>query len=463
MGDLLQVADKVGAAHYALAGQVQGTLIDKLKGTAREHDRMRRETLNEVRTSRAAWKKQMTAFEKIRKTKDAAIKAAEDARIAFERANQDKNVTKAYVERLRDEYATKARRTLVTKEEYIQAAQSIRTVQRAFYDVELPQLFDRLHQIEEARLTRIKDHLREFAELLASMATDEAAYYNGLLGKWGSLAPALILQQFIDELRTDGPFTYPEEVIIDECASTECLGVVSTTASPPGRPPISEVPKLSRQASRLLLCQDTEVIRARLIELEREIPTMERKHEGVKNLHQLYQDQPELADETTRGEAERQMYELASELASLRLEKSQLEEKVEGEGVNGTKSSTSIISKTTPSSTPSSPVLWEDPSTDHFHIPVEDSPPKEPSMAGQIPTAQSPQLTSIEPHREGKETAALARVLFDFEALDEAYEVSVCQGQDVIVISKDGEWCQVELDDGRVGYVPLNYIQEGLL
>lgn len=456
------MADKVSAAHYALAGQVQGTLLDKLKGTAREHDRMRRETLNEVRNSRAVWKKHMATFEKIRKTKDTTIRAAEDARLAFERANQDKNVTKAYVERLRDEYATKARRTLVTKEEYIQAAQAIRTVQRAFYDVELPQLFDRLHQIEETRLTRIKDHLGEFGELLASVATEEAASYNGLVGKWRSLVPALILQQFIDELRTDGPFDYPEEVIIDECASTECLGVAPTTTNPSGRSPISEIPKPSRQASRLLLCQDNQVIRARLIELERELPTMERKHEGVKNLHQLYQDQPELADETTRGEAERQVYELASELASLRLEKGQLEEKLESEGV-GTKPSTSIIGGTKPSSTPSSPVLWEDPSTDHFYIPVESSLPKEPSMVGQFLTAHSPQLTSIEPHREDKEVvaaAALARVLFDFEALDEAYEVSVSQGQEVIVISKDGEWCQVELDDGRIGYIPLNYIQD---
>ncbi len=82
-------------------------------------------------------------------------------------------------------------------------------------------------------------------------------------------------------------------------------------------------------------------------------------------------------------------------------------------------------------------------------------------MTGQFLSIQSPQLTSIEPHREDKDATFLARVLFDFEALDEAYEVSVHQGQEVTILGRDGEWCQVEVGDGRTGYVPLNYIQEG--
>lgn len=74
--------------------------------------------------------------------RDTAVKAAEEARVAFEKANDDKKVTKAYVEKLRDEYAVKARRTLVCKEEYIQAARLIKEQQKKHYDEELPALFD---------------------------------------------------------------------------------------------------------------------------------------------------------------------------------------------------------------------------------------------------------------------------------------------------------------------------------
>ena len=432
LDELLKCSDRIVGSHLQLAEQVQESLLDGLKVTSREHERLRREILADIRNYRSVWKKTLAAFDKMRKNKDATVRAVEEARLAFERANADKNVTKAYVERLREEYAAKARKTLVCKEEYIQAAQIIKAQQQKLYKEDLPEAFNKLQRTEEFRLQRLKSHLNELGVLVYGAAKEEATCLQSILSRWDKFSPVQMIQNFIENVRSDVPFEYPEEILTDACTTTECLGLTtSRNDSKSNLGSAAELPKLSRSASLLLLSNDSDGIRKRLAELEKEIPAAERHHEGIKSLHRLYSLQPELADEPTCAETERQLTEVVAKLSSLQLERDQLQKKLDG---------SSPVTISTGSTTPS--VLWKD-----------------------EPSVKSPYLTNINTNiinSAGLTKPILkARVLFDFDAAEGGnHELPVKSGDELVILHKDGDWWQAKLKDGRIGYVPSNYLEE---
>jgi hypothetical protein len=168
----------------------------------------------------------------------------------------------------------------------------------------------------------------------------------------------------------------------------------------------------------------------------------------LEHLNQLYHEQPELADEAARSATACQLDQLVNDLGSLRLEQTSLEEKIESDN-GGMALSRSL----------SSPVLWQDPNNTISNDSEDDS-EYEDANSEHADKAQSPNLNDIRPSESPLQVKA--RVLFDFEATDPEHELTIRRGQELTILSKDGEWCQAELD-GKIGYVPLNYVHEGLL
>ncbi|PJF19925.1 hypothetical protein PSACC_00263 [Paramicrosporidium saccamoebae] len=428
MDNLLGASDAVVGAHLLLVEQVQNSLLDGTRMTVRDHDRQRREVLAEIRMLRTEWKKILASFDKTRRSRDGAVKAAEDARAAFEKANNDKNVTKAYVEKCRDEYAIKARKALVYKEEYIQAARIINGQQKKHYEEDLPATFDKLQKIEETRLAKIKLHLNEFGLLITSALAEELNGFRDMLSKWDRLVPNTIVQKFIDENRDDAPFEFPETILIDESASIESLGLTSRTTTQ------------NRIESALISSDDPEVIQTRLDELSKRLLTLEKQREGAKILRDMYVSRPELADQKTKTEAAKELDDLTSQLECLQIEQEQLQEKLESLAKADTFSARSV------QSAPSSPVLWEEATA---------------NMESPIPGAPNSCLSAIETNPNEKLKALFnATAIFDFEATESAHELSIKSGETVTILSNDGEWWQAQNADGSIGFVPFNYVRQ---
>lgn len=434
LDNILAASDAVVGAHLLLAEQVQSSLLDGMRTTVREHTKQRRDVFEEIKGMRADWKRTMSQFDKTRKSRDAAVKAAEEARVLFEKANNDKNVTKAYVEKAREEYATKARRALVCKEEYIQAARIIRELQKQHYDADLPAAFNKLQKIEEARLSKVKLHLNEFGVLICSALGEELTGFREMMGKWEKLIPNQIVETFIDSIRQDGPFLYPEEIIIDESASVESLGLLKSTSA-----------NLSRIGSQLMLLDDVDSIQKRIDDLDKEGTPLEKQRDGVKVLFELYQNQPELADDRTRLETNRQFTDLSAQLESLKMERSQLNNKL-----NALLKVETASIQSSRTFAPSSPVLWEDSN------PMADSP---------APGAPNSCLSAIETNIGGIQKQTIreifqATAVFDFDASDQEHELSIKSGEVVTILSNEGEWWHAQNACGQIGLVPFNYVRQ---
>ncbi len=332
MQDIFESTDRIVEAYMGIGQHVSAAIVDGLRQTSREHERHRRDALADINELREDWRKMIMSYEKIRKTRDASIKVAEEARLVFEKANADKNVTKAYVERMKDDYASKARRTLICKEEYIQGARLIKELQTRFYEVDLPAALNKLQHIEEARIKQTRDCLVKFGSVIQGAIKMESSQYAHMLAHWERMNAASVVEAFVDIARSERPFEYPEELNIDIGASpAECnLAVDGGRASTiMGLAPRSAVRCLPMAADNaLIMGSDTTAIASRLGQLKEALIEVGRRRDGVNVLYCLYRDCPELADDETKEATEAELKNLCEEYDCLSSEHDQLSTKL---------------------------------------------------------------------------------------------------------------------------------------
>lgn len=458
MCDLLSSTDKIVGAHLLLVEQVNKSLQEGIRVTARDHDRSRREILSSIRSQRNDWKKTLASFEKTKKSRDAAVKAAEEARLVFERANADLNVTKAFVEKMREEYAAKARKTLVYKEEYIQAARSIRSLQKQHYDKDLALLFDKLQKVEEQRMQKTKLHLGEFGGLLVNALNEELVSLRSMMSKWDRLVPHEVLQDFIDEIREDGPFEYPEVILLDDMASVETLGIITKRSN--------SLSQLSRQSStsKILLSDSPDALKQRLEDLEKEIPLLEKQRDGAQVLSDLYSKQPELATEQTLQAAANQLADLSDLLDALHIEQKNLQTRLRSIAADACdklrqQSTDTIVMADEPVTTS---VIWGEDATVANNSAQPWSPLQSPAPGGPNGYLSSINTSEALDKKDAIDMAVTlgqATALFDFDPRDSERELEVKSGDLLTILADEGEWWHARRGDGRTGYVPFNFIR----
>lgn len=266
------------------------------------------------------------------------------------------------------------------------------------------------------------------------MANEEGACVRDLFARWDRLTPASLIQAFIDEIRSDGPFVYPENILIDQTASVETLGVISQTEPGPAHKELS-----------LEISDDPVEIERRLTQISQELPLLEKQCDGAKILHDLYSKQPELADQKTRKLAAQKLNDLTEQLQHISLERDRLR-------VSRSQSQLDLDldddhcdieeEPHSPHHSKSSSILWEN------------------NDGGQQPTSpKSPGINQITESQEGvlrKHFAAKA--LYDFSPQDAQRELAMKEGDLVTILCNEGEWWQARDSEGRIGYVPFNYV-----
>lgn len=202
--------------------------------------------------------------------------------------------------------------------------------------------------------------------------------------------------------------------------------------------------KQSSRSSALLLTDDPESINARLTEIEKELSLLEKQREGATVLKDLYQGQPELADEKTKSQAIQQVIELTDKLQVLNIERDELRTKLTTLQNDDKSSSLIKLNRTITQSS----VIWNE-TDDNAQSP--------------LPGAPNSYLTAINisdnSNLEKPTMTCKARVLFDFDAHNPEEELGVKAGEVITIIKKEGEWWQAENDKGLFGYVPYNYVR----
>lgn len=276
LADILCFVDKSVLARQEFAFKLKVQVVESLIQTAKIHVSERKHVLRDIKNLRSQWSKMVSSFEKIRKARDTAIQKADEAKTAFDRANYDRNVTKAHVERLRDEYTALGRKALLCKEEFIQATALIRELRDKMYGTDLPNAFNKLQKVEENRIEGTKQSLNTFATGFRYATDLEQDQMSNLAEQWSQLQSNTIVELFVESIRSEKPFEYPEGDLLREKEGDE--------------------ERMRRKSSLLLASCDPLPIRTRIAELKAEERILIKEKDGLQVLIKLYTSNPDLSD-----------------------------------------------------------------------------------------------------------------------------------------------------------------------
>uniref|UniRef100_A0A1B0CCR2 Putative cdc42-interacting protein cip4 n=1 Tax=Lutzomyia longipalpis TaxID=7200 RepID=A0A1B0CCR2_LUTLO len=149
----------------------------------------------DLNLSRAEVTTQIAALERAKRNYDKSYRDAEKSIENYQKADADLNLSRAEVEKHKHNMTMKCQQSDDSKNEYANQLQKSNNLQRTHYETSLPEVFNRLQEIDEKRTKGIKEFIKSAADAESSVAPIIARCLEGIV--FNRL-------QEIDEKRTKG-------------------------------------------------------------------------------------------------------------------------------------------------------------------------------------------------------------------------------------------------------------------
>lgn len=120
----------------------RSTIYPSTKDTLREHSRFYKDLITDANALRQTHRQLLRQHQVQKKATEAALKAAEDAKVTYERLDGDMNATKAQVEKAREDFKQKMKKSLMAKEEFSEAKVKMEELTKRHYEEDLTPAFD---------------------------------------------------------------------------------------------------------------------------------------------------------------------------------------------------------------------------------------------------------------------------------------------------------------------------------
>lgn len=99
--NILDQTERIGNAHQQAAETLENEVHSLIKDTIKNYETERKKQFSDVKQLKTDLKKTLEQHEKVKKSYEDACKAADAAKAVFEKADSDRNVTKAFVDKVR--------------------------------------------------------------------------------------------------------------------------------------------------------------------------------------------------------------------------------------------------------------------------------------------------------------------------------------------------------------------------
>uniref|UniRef100_A0A6M2DP59 Putative cdc42-interacting protein cip4 n=1 Tax=Xenopsylla cheopis TaxID=163159 RepID=A0A6M2DP59_XENCH len=113
---------------------------------------------------------QLSALDRARKGYEKAFRESERALENFQKADADLNLSRAEVEKQKNNMTTKAHQCEDSKTEYANQLQKTNDLQRTHFSTSLPEVFNRLQELDEKRVRGVREFLRGAAQAEMTVA-----------------------------------------------------------------------------------------------------------------------------------------------------------------------------------------------------------------------------------------------------------------------------------------------------
>lgn len=123
---------------------------------------------------------QLNALDRAKRNYEKSYRDAEKAVESFHRADADLNLSRAEVEKQRHNMALKNQQSDDSKNEYANQLQKTNKLQQQHFEVALPEVFNRLQELDEKRTRAIKEFVRGAADVELSVSPIIARCLEGI-------------------------------------------------------------------------------------------------------------------------------------------------------------------------------------------------------------------------------------------------------------------------------------------
>ncbi|XP_053230100.1 formin-binding protein 1 isoform X13 [Podarcis raffonei] len=401
-------------------------------------------------------------------------KEADRAQQYFEKMDADINVTKADVEKARQQAQLRHQMAEESKAEYSSTLQRFNHEQHDHYHTHIPNIFQKIQEMEERRIIRIGESMKTFAEVdrqvipIIGKCLDEITKAAESIDQKHD--SKLVVEAFKSGFEPPGDvdfedFTQPiKRTVSDSSLTNSKDGKPESRFSSKSKGklwPFIKKNKLSLKLgggpedfSNLPPEQRRKKLQQKVDELNRDIQKEMDQRDALTKMKDVYIKNPQMGDAAS---VDLKLAELAQNLEKLRLEAQKFEgwlAEVEGR----------LPARTEPARRQSG--MYEPQNTLTVNNCAQDresspdgSYTEEPSQESEV-KVPAPEFDDEFDDEEPLPTIGTCKALYTFEGQNEG-TISVSEGETLFVIEEDkGDgWTRIRRNEDEEGYVPTSYVE----
>ncbi|XP_019366209.1 PREDICTED: formin-binding protein 1 isoform X13 [Gavialis gangeticus] len=436
--------------------------VQELKQERKSHFHEGRKAQQHIET---CWKQ----LEASKRRFERDCKEADRAQQYFEKMDADINVTKADVEKARSQAQLRHQMAEESKGEYSSILQKFNHEQHEHYYTHIPNIFQKIQDMEERRIVRIGESMKTFAEIDRQVIPIIGKCLDGITKAAESIDQQndsqLVIEAFKSGFEPPGDidfedFTQPMKRTVSESSLSNSRGDGKSEPKFGGKSKGKLWPFIKKNKgagpedfSNLPPEQRRKKLQQKVDELNRDIQKEMDQRDALTKMKDVYIKNPQMGDP---GSVDHRLAELGQNMEKLRLEVQKFEgwlAEVEGRlpmRTEQTRRQSGLYETQNTSAVNNCAQDRESPDGSYTEEQSQESEMKVPA------TDFDDEFDDEEP----LPTIGTCKALYTFEGQNEG-TISVAEGEMLYVIEEDkGDgWTRIRRNEDEEGYVPTSYVE----
>ncbi|XP_055516056.1 formin-binding protein 1 isoform X7 [Leucoraja erinacea] len=465
---LLNEMNDYAGQHEVVAENMSGMIFAELARYIQELKQEKKMHFQEGRRAQqhieSCWKQ----LEASKRRFERDCKEAERAQQHFEKMDSDLNVTKADVEKARQQAHTRHQMASDSKAEYCSILQNFNKEQHEHYYTNIPNIFQKIQDLDERRIVRIGDSMKTFSEVDRKVIPIIGKCLDEITKAADSIDVKQDTQLVIESFKSG--FEQPGDVEFEDFSQSMKRTVSESSLSnnrPDGKPdsksgkskgklwPFIKKNKGSvpEDFSHLPPEQRRKKLQQKIDEINKEIQKESDERDGLTKMKDVYVKNPQMGDPSSVAP---RLAEIGQTIEKLRQESQKFEAWLaEVEGRLPTKSD----------QTRRQSEMYESQSSAVNNCPQDRESPdgsytEEQSQDPQLKVAAQNEFDDEFDDEEVLTSIGTCKAMYPFEGQNEG-TITITEGETLTVIEEDkGDgWTRVRRSEDEEGYVPTSYVE----
>ncbi|XP_045922139.1 formin-binding protein 1 homolog isoform X15 [Micropterus dolomieu] len=465
--------------HEVIAENLTSQIISELSRYLQEIKTERKSHFHDGRKAQQHIESSWKQLESCKRRFERDCKEADRAQQYFEKMDADINVTKADVEKARQQAQMRHQMAADSKSEYSSYLQKFNQEQNEHYFQVIPNIFQKLQDMEERRIERLGVCMKTFADVDRQVLPIVGKCLDGMTTAAESIEPKTDSKQVVESYKSG--FEPPGDVEFEDYGQAMKRTVSETSLSnsreakekPAGKskgklwPFIKNKNKLSLKLgsgpedfSHLPPEQRRKKLQGKLDELNKDIQKEMDQRDALTKMKDVYIKNPQMGDPSS---VDPRLTEIGLNIEKLQSEVQKFEgwlAEVEERMPSKSDTQRRSIYETQNSTTVGNNCAQDRESPDGSYTEEQNSETQVKATINPIPTSTTPEFDDEFDDEETLPTIGTCKALYPFEGHNEG-TIAVAEGELLYVIEEDkGDgWTRVRRNEDEEGYVPTSYVE----